>query len=379
MSSRDFRLDRAKGVLIFMVVLGHILTAASAWEPDTLRVIQVVIYSFHMPAFVFLAGITAKSNRLLSRTMFFLVLLATATPLYYGWMSLLGLDPDFDFLVPYWLTWFLMSMVWWMLSVPLIERFPRAVLTVSITAGLIGGAFPLADYELSISRTLVFWPFFVVGKVYGARILRWAGSRSPRQSLALAAAALTPTLLFYLYDVNKEWFYGSRHFDWFDVTVPEGLGMRAGVAVAAGLSTLALLATIPNKNGYLATVGRHSLAVYLLHGFVVRLLDIPMGEYLDQTPAPVIAVLCLALAAVTTWLFTLTPFNAAIRSYGEGLTQMLLSPLKRLQASRRTRSADQLRLEDRPEVQVQGHLGGSGQAEQTGRTGQVEAQVKEYA
>ena len=368
MSSRNYRLDRAKGVLIFMVVLGHILTAASAWEPDTLRALQVIIYSFHMPAFVFLAGITAKSDRLLPRTLFFLVLLATAMPMYYGWMSLLGLNPDFDFLVPYWLTWFLMSMVWWMLSVPFIERFPRAMLMISVAAGLVGGALPMADYELSISRTMVFWPFFVVGKVYGSRILHWAGSRSPRQIAGLVAAALTTTLVFYLYDVNKEWFYGSRNFDWFDVTVPEGLGMRAAVALGAGLSTVALLAATSQKKGYLATVGRHSLAVYLLHGFVVRLLELPMGEYLDQTPAPIIAVLCLALSAVTTWLFTLTPFNAAIRAYGEGLTQMLLAPALRLREKMRTPGVAQPQIEP-----------GEENRSDDAPVAQSEARAKEYA
>ena len=40
---------------------------------------------------------------------FLLILLATALPLYYGWMSMLGLDPEFDFLVPYWITWFLLG------------------------------------------------------------------------------------------------------------------------------------------------------------------------------------------------------------------------------------------------------------------------------
>lgn len=45
-----------------------------------------LIYSFHMPAFVFLAGITAKSNRLPERVLTFLVFLFTVLPLMWVWM-----------------------------------------------------------------------------------------------------------------------------------------------------------------------------------------------------------------------------------------------------------------------------------------------------
>lgn len=64
MSVRNHRLDRAKGILIFTVVLGHLLARASPWESDVLSAPMYLIYAFHMPAFIFLAGITAKSNRL---------------------------------------------------------------------------------------------------------------------------------------------------------------------------------------------------------------------------------------------------------------------------------------------------------------------------
>ncbi|MGO2780447.1 acyltransferase family protein [Glutamicibacter arilaitensis] len=53
------RLDVAKGALIILVVLGHLLEANAGWEARTTRLPLTAIYMFHMPAFVFLAGITA--------------------------------------------------------------------------------------------------------------------------------------------------------------------------------------------------------------------------------------------------------------------------------------------------------------------------------
>ncbi|MGJ9426064.1 acyltransferase family protein [Nesterenkonia halotolerans] len=334
MGQRNYRLDRAKGALVFLVVLGHMLAAVSPWDSDVLRVLQTAIYSFHIPAFVFLAGITAKSDRLPQRVAFFLVLLATAMPLYYGWMSLIGLNPEFDSLVPYWLTWFLLAMVWWTLSTPLIERFPRALLAISVLAALFGGLIPTYDYELSLSRTLVFWPFFVIGKLYGSQVLSWAGGRTPTQKGGLALAAATPMLLFYLYDPNKIWFYGVRNFDWHDVSVPEGAATRLIVGLSAALTTVAFCTFMSNRAGYLCTVGRNSLAVYLLHGFVIRLLDIPLDDSLDHIASPVMLVACVILAVLTTWLFALPPFNAGLRKYGEGVVRMIFLPFSKLRSVR---------------------------------------------
>lgn len=330
MGQRNHRLDRAKGALVYLVVLGHLFAAVTPWDDALLRVFQTVIYSFHMPAFVFLAGITAKSDRLPQRVTFFLVLLATALPLYYGWMSLLGLNPDFDPLVPYWITWFLLAMVWWTLSTPLIERFPRALLGISLLAALFGGIIPTYDYELSLSRTLVFWPFFVVGKLYGSRILAWAGDRTNPQRAGLALAAAVPMLLFYLNDTDKIWFYGVRNFEWHEVPVPEGAAARVIVGLSAALSTVAFCSFVSNKPGYLGTVGRHSLAVYLLHGFVIRALNPPLGQSLEYVPSWVMLLSCILLAGLITWLFALKPFNAGLRAYGEGVTQVILFPLYRI-------------------------------------------------
>ena len=54
---RDARIDNLRGVLIFLVVLGHLY--------DTVRfptsVFQTaVIYSFHVPAFAFVSGVCFK-------------------------------------------------------------------------------------------------------------------------------------------------------------------------------------------------------------------------------------------------------------------------------------------------------------------------------
>lgn len=337
MQKRDLRIDRAKGCLIFLVVLGHLLAAVTPWDSDALRVPLTLIYSFHMPAFVLLAGITAKSNRLAERVGTYLVLLAAAVPALWLWMRVMHLDPDFDFLVPYWLTWFLVSMAWWTLSTPLIERFPRATLVASLACGLFGGIVPVLDYELSFARTLAFWPFFVIGKLYGKRIMAFTADLTVPRRLGLTVLALCSVALFYHEGFSKLWFYGSRGFDYLGVDVPTGVGMRLIVAIGAGLMTLALLSWIRDTPGVLAVIGQRSLAVYLLHGFVVRGLNPVLDGSLDHVPAPVMFLVCTGIAAATTMLFSWRPFDAGLRWYSTTLTRLLLAPFRALASSVRGR------------------------------------------
>lgn len=62
---REPWIDRAKGLLIFLVVLGHVAGAggnlAHGTAADALQLIRNVIYMFHMPAFFVLAGLMWKS------------------------------------------------------------------------------------------------------------------------------------------------------------------------------------------------------------------------------------------------------------------------------------------------------------------------------
>ncbi|AZU01459.1 acyltransferase family protein [Brevibacterium linens] len=326
MSSRDYRIDRAKGILIFLVVLGHLLARTSPWESPILGAPMYFIYMFHMPAFVFLAGITAKSNKLAERVLTYFVLLATVLPLMWGWMWIFGLNPGYDFLRPFWYTWFLLSMAWWMITVPFIERFPRTMLVASLVVGLFGGLLPILDTELSAARTMAFWPFFVIGKLYGKQIIGWAGSLALWQKLGLSVAALAAVGYFYLDQVDHYWLYGSLNFAHFGVSVPEGVGLRLIVDLGAVLLTLALLTWLSNTKDTIATIGKHSLAVYILHGFVVRGLQPVLDDSRTVLHDAVVLLICVALAVVWTVVLSWGPFERALRWWSSTVTGLLLKP-----------------------------------------------------
>jgi len=71
-ATRDTGIDRAKGLLIFLVVFGHLVSStqfarlgeAFQWY----RHINLAIYSFHMPAFFYLSGLISFNSLLRARS-----------------------------------------------------------------------------------------------------------------------------------------------------------------------------------------------------------------------------------------------------------------------------------------------------------------------
>lgn len=275
---RDNRLDVAKGVLIILVVFGHLLTRVGLSDGLT-DLAYTVIYAFHMPAFIFLAGITAKSTRLVQRVLTFVILVAVFQTLYYLTEKWVGDPFAWSWIDPHWIIWFLVAITWWTLTVPFIERFPGTLVAVSAVVGLGAGMVPIAGADLASSRTLVFWPFFVIGKVYGKRILAATASLPVWTRAGGCIIALVPLLALYVADVDTSWLFGSSNFAALEVSDLRGILIRACLTLIAFLAILALLAAVPDVKGPITVMGERSLSVYLLHGFVVIALAPALDEF----------------------------------------------------------------------------------------------------
>ena len=63
---------------------------------------------------------------------------------------------------PYWLLWYLLSLAGWRLLLPVFARLKRP-LTFAVALAVAVGCASEVGYYLSLSRTLVFFPMFVLG------------------------------------------------------------------------------------------------------------------------------------------------------------------------------------------------------------------------
>lgn len=293
-------LDNARFVLIALVVAGHLL------EPlvDTGSLTAALyrwIYLFHMPAFVLISGALSKPNmrgrRAMKLATGLLVPYLVFQTLYPAWDAwLFGTGWSHDYLTPYWLLWYLVSLACWRLLLPLFARLKFA-LPLAVTIALAAGVAPWIGYPLSLSRTLVFFPLFLLGHLIGAQRLQWMGRARSTQIVATLVLLTAAAGAWLLRDVDPEWLYAATGYAALGSTPLPGAAARLALLAASAACALAMIALMPRRTRW-AGLGRRSLTAYLVHGFLVRGL-IAAGAFTwigSALPQPAQLAMCVVAA-----------------------------------------------------------------------------------
>jgi fucose 4-O-acetylase-like acetyltransferase len=266
-------LDNARFVLIALVVTGHLLEQLADQGPIATALYRW-IYLFHMPAFVLISGAVSKST--LTRHRVFALatglllpylIFQTLYPAWDAWLFHTG-DGSQDYLTPYWLLWYLPSLACWRLLLPMFARLKFA-LPLAVAIALAAGLAPWIGYPLSLSRTLVFFPLFLLGHRLGGQRLQQLGDSVVRKGVALVVLIAAAFGAWLLRDLDPQWLYASVGYDALDIAAPAGSGIRLALLAASSACALSVLTLLPRRS-HGSTAGRRSLDAYLLHGFLVR-------------------------------------------------------------------------------------------------------------
>ncbi|MBO4477459.1 MAG: acyltransferase family protein [Lachnospiraceae bacterium] len=264
---RNYRVDNIRFILIFLIIFGHFL---ETFEGPIKQNIYTIIYSFHIPAFMFLSGLYASFSpqKILRRyvlTYLVFQIIYTAFDAF-----IYGHSVSFQFSTPYWLLWYLMALSFYELLIPTIDHFtPRKLIIGTFCIAILVGVDVSISMYLTLSRTLVFFPFFIlgyVGKENGIeRVLNFFTGKKRR---LLDCACVLIALLeigFMFIEFPERTLYGSYAYG----LSLYGAGIRIGFFVCALLWLLVLFASIPNKSiRFLSKAGGSTMCAYLLHGFV---------------------------------------------------------------------------------------------------------------
>jgi fucose 4-O-acetylase-like acetyltransferase len=277
-TGRDAYFDNAKYLAIVLVAVAH------AWEPvmegsRATRALYMVIYTFHMPAFIIVSGYFSRSyrgkphqlRRLLTGIALPYVVFEVAYSLFARYAND---DPSrpISLLDPFYLTWFLAALFIWRLTAPLWQtvRWPMSIaLSISVLASLSDG---IGD-DLNLMRVLQFLPFFVLGLCLKPEHFQLL--RRPQARL-LAVPVLAGALLFAYWvapRMNLSWFYRSssvqeRGWPWWS-----GLVVVVALFGCALVLSAAFLALVPSRRAWFTALGAGTICGYLLHGFAVKAGD----------------------------------------------------------------------------------------------------------
>jgi len=318
---RNAYLDSAKGLLIFLVVLAHavipIRTETLIFSPYKL------VYSFHMPAFIFIAGLF--SSKTLDATAARKLIERIAVPLVV--FEIIHEILDYAFtgafkfklttLVPHWSLWFLVSLFFWRLSTPLLLRLRWPVLTTVVVACIALMA-PETGTHLSIARTFSFLPFYALGAIYGNRIIAWLRALDYRRAITAGVVLLLLMMLFTNH-VNRHIFFGSDSFAELGLSVVAGLELRLGAYLISAATVLAILA-ITLQTTTFSSWGRQSLTIYLWHTIVLRTVRHFADKDVMVAYPYTTAILFVIGSALICWVFS--------RNWMVTTTQRMFRPLQ---------------------------------------------------
>lgn len=261
-------LDAAKFVLVVLVVAGHMLEHLRYFS-QTLGWLYRYLYLFHIPALVLASGMVARpvfdarqGRRWLAALVVpYLVFQALYLGVEATWK---GVDFVYRVTTPFWLLWYLVSLACWRLLLPALLSVSHPV-ALSCLIALAAGMLRDVEYAFSLSRTLVFLPFFVAGHLYGGTLLGF-GNRA----MAVLALAALGGVAWMLRELPVHWLYAGWGYAQLKSGMLEGVALR-GLLLATGLvGTWAVLKCMPVSAGWLGWLGRYSIGAYLLHGFLIR-------------------------------------------------------------------------------------------------------------
>jgi fucose 4-O-acetylase-like acetyltransferase len=272
---RNLHLDNVKAVLIFLVVFGHLIELYIEHD-NIIRSVWIFIYSFHMPMFALVSGMFSKAalNEMQTRQLIksIVIPLVAFELLYEGLEIITTGKPSnyFSLIAPYWMLWYLLSLLSWRLMLPIFSKM-RFPVMIAIVISLIASYSDNTGYFLSISRTLTFFPFFLLGWRLGDGFLSSPNKKVIGFNIAILIIALVAS--FMVNTLDHRWLYGSYSLASLNMTNITGVFYQLLLYVISTLVGLSVLNLITRKDVGIARMGQHSIYIYLWHGFAILALS----------------------------------------------------------------------------------------------------------
>ena len=278
---RDTRLDSIKGLLIILVILGHLIIALDNYNFINHSVMGL-IYIFHMPLFILISGyLTKHPDRQTPQQMWKSVGNILVTLLIFQVISILRfyylrgdiLQPIRMF--PFGILWYLMCLIWWRIMLyytpkPLLNR-PLLYLIIAIVVSMLSGIFHFGSF-LAVQRTLNFYFFFLLGFYYRQGTFNtplWHNNKLH----AVVLVVLLP-LLLWLYPRCGNIMNGADYYTFKDL--PEKF-----LIVTCSVTMSLLVFNLMREVKWLTSLGIDSLFYYLYHYFIIAFVITPLVDYFN--------------------------------------------------------------------------------------------------
>lgn len=271
---RDYLFDNLKALLIILVVFGHVMERFGVFPK-----IRGIIYVFHMPFFIFISGYFSKNtdkieNKLIKNLLipFFIfnaIYMLSIEDCYYTTFQ--ERLKNFNIFRASYLYWYLISLFIWRILTKYIVKFKFSIIILFILSLYIGLVNEAGRF-LSISRTIAFFPFFMLG--YYTDKIKIEKIRDINKKVSIFVLIVLISITFILSNkiIDMELFKNAQSYKYSNVRNLKGICVRIyQFAVAAGIS-MSLINLISPKNNWMSSLGKKTISIYILSPFIQEVL-----------------------------------------------------------------------------------------------------------
>lgn len=306
---RDYLFDNYKAFLIIMVIIGHFIQPCYK-NNSILYILKYFIYAFHMPAFIFVSGYFSKKDTPWKKAVQKVLIpyLVFQCIYYVYYTCAIGINVDWTLEYPKFSLWYLLALFVWKVITPYFRKIPHYFL-ISVILGLGIGCLPITGTYLSISRIVVFYPFFLAGMLLERGKLERLRTCKNRIFCALGVGTFFVAVkpLVQLFDFRLSYFYGKESYESLGQDHLEGIMVRMVCYAIGFFFTYAFAVLMIEKEVIFSKFGSATISIYLFHGLLFKFLEhkTTILEAVNTMPEAIgLLVFCGSLAFV----FSLAPF-----------------------------------------------------------------------
>lgn len=297
--------ENLKFLLIVLVVLGHFLENQYSSEQRSFQILFLAIYFFHMPAFIFLSGLVQNIEKKpdYKRVLAF-VILGYVYKIFNSLLVFVGTGKwEFSLLKENGIPWFMFVMAICPVLAYLVKGIkPAFMLTFAVILGCFAGFDEsLADGFLVIGRTVVYFPFYLIGCYLDPeKLMSFCKKKTIKILSACFLAGYCSVMILFidkLYKIRHIVTGKNPYNEW--ALAHGAVLLRLMCYAGAILVIVALVSLIPDKEiPVISKAGGNTLAVYFWHRNILKVVKAAgVGEMIVSAAgggvwiAPIVALI----------------------------------------------------------------------------------------
>lgn len=262
-------LDNIKGLLIFLVVLGHFLYDFSIHNTICSNLAKT-IYLFHMPVFVFCSGFLCKDEVNYERIKKFIIFYLIGNT-FFMLFSYMFYEKEPNLIEPYYSFWYLLALITWRIGSKYLKNI-KCIMLISIIVSLLVGFSIKINNTFALSRIICFFPVFILGiKAKEKNIYEYISKNIKMFKVISLLLLIAITFL----SVSIIPILSFNDLQMFPYINKNGIIYRIIIYLIACIMILIFLSLMPNKKNIITNLGRNSLYIYLYH----RVFSLIISKY----------------------------------------------------------------------------------------------------